>query len=140
VDGRLQQMRKEGWEDGAKAAEDALNAVKSAKHPSRALIHRLVLDETAWETLHRHWKKLVDNDAKWEDLAARLAKEGGDKVEAHLRTVFGLTPGAATAVLAVLARISSEQRVAGTSYFVDGNVLLPGAFCDGDRVSVRQVF
>lgn len=41
--------------------------------------------------------------AKWEDLAAMLAKDGAGAVDERLRTVYGLTPGAATAVTKMLS-------------------------------------
>jgi len=61
---------------------------------------------------------LMEKGAKWEDLAAMLANEGGDKVDAYLRNVYGLTAGAAKAIVGVVGRISSRQRLDGTPHFI----------------------
>ena len=59
------------------------------------------------------WQKLVTSKAKWEGLLALYKSNGADKVKAELRTVYGLTPGAAEAVTDLLVRLTSEHHVQG---------------------------
>ena len=97
------------------AAEDAVAALKSVEdHPSCSLVELLIADDGVWQTLHRQWRILVDNEAKWEDLTALLANDGPDRVREELRTVYGLTPDAAMSLTSLVARISSEERVQRT--------------------------
>ena len=92
----------EKWSEGADAADAALKAVP-AKHLSRTLVERLILDGAAWPSLYNEWRKLFDNKANWEDLAALLAKDGADKVKAELERI-GLTFGAAGAVVSLIQK------------------------------------
>ena len=105
-------MRRKRVAEGAAAADKAWKAVP-AKHPSRTLVERLILDEVAWSSLYEAWQQLVDKKVKWEDLlAALLAKDGADKVDERLRSVYGLTFCTAYALMALL-----ERHMRGSSIF-----------------------
>lgn len=100
---RLKQLQ--GKPQQKRAAEDAVAAVaKAEEHPTRSVVERLIADDAAWRSVYDEWKKLVDNKANWEDLAAMLAKNGARAVDERLRTVYGLTPGAASALVTFMEK------------------------------------
>ena len=99
---RLQQLQLSEFEAERKAAVAALEAVRG-RHPSRSLLERLIADDAAWRTVYDEWEKLVNTKAKWEDLAATLATDGTDKVKSELRDEYGVTVGAAAALVRVIA-------------------------------------
>lgn len=87
----------------AEAAIAAVSALAEVEdHPSRTLIERLIADAAAWQSVHDEWQKLTANKANLEDLTAMLAKDGADKVRDELRTVYGLTPGAASVTVKLI--------------------------------------
>ena len=100
---RLKEMRKQKNLSGyAEAADNALKAVTPATHPSRALLERLILDEAAWPFLYDEWHKLVSKKVTRKELVGMLARDGEEKFDENLRTLYGLTPDAARAVARTL--------------------------------------
>jgi len=53
--------------------------------------------------------KLVSNKANWEDLVAQRDNEGKDKVDERLRTVYAVSPGAATALVFLTQKLCPLQ-------------------------------
>jgi hypothetical protein len=96
-----------GFEAELDAAQKA-DAAPPARHPSRSLVERLIADDASWQTLHRHWQKLTDNDVKWEDLLPLDLPAIETKLVAPQ---YGLTGGAATAVARLVERFRQMQLV-----------------------------
>ena len=68
-----------------------------------------MLEKSTTRADQTNLERLMLKNAKWEELAASLAKNGADKVREELRTIYGLTPGAATELVRLLS-------TAGTSF------------------------
>jgi hypothetical protein len=83
------------------AAVEALAAVAD-DHPSRALIARLIADETTWAALHDEWSQVTRSKESWITLTEMLNRNGNDKVRSELKGI-GLTSGAASAVTLLLS-------------------------------------
>jgi hypothetical protein len=71
-------------------------------HPSRELLIRLIASDKTWRPVHTEWYKLSDNKADWDSLVALHANEGPKNLRDRLETRYGLTPGAAEAIEALV--------------------------------------
>jgi hypothetical protein len=83
------------------AATNALDHTRD-DHSSRELMTRLIASDKTWRPVHSEWHKLSDNKADWDSLVALHAKDGSDLLRDRLETRYGLTPGAAEAVEALV--------------------------------------
>lgn len=97
------------------AARAALETI-APDHRSRSLVERLILDKEIWIMIYDKWQPLVKEEATWEDLAEVQLTDGRNAVVDKLCTEYGLPQDAASAVTSLVARRSSEARVAGALF------------------------
>jgi len=106
----------------------------SDKYSSNVLLDRIKADEVLKQEMLKtsdaradqtNLEMLMEKGAKWGDLAAMLAKEGADKVKSEL-LAYGLTRGAATALVALLDRMVPQI---GVECFLSSYLPLTVAVC-----------
>jgi len=116
---RRQELQSDDYAEEYKAAQNAMAAVASPRHPCRTLMEHLIADNSAWQILSRHWNTLVDNMANWDILRRTCKEKDVAQFRARLKD-YGLTPSAASALVLLLSRTA-----AGTFLHCSLNLFTP---------------